>query len=203
MGYSVALGAHPPKYGLEVMMGHINNLVVEMVRDNLGDDTVLEMFDTAGIAPRFYKPEVIYSDDEFQALFKGAQRVFDVDSEAAEEAFAEYFMQVSPEMFPAIFTQAGCAKELFEKIPIIHQSFPAAASQSDYVDKVVITESSHDRVVFEYDSPNRLCITLRRLAQLVLAYYGEQGIVTEIGCQKSGSPHCQVIVTFNRDHEQE
>lgn len=179
------------------MMGHINNLVVQMVRDNLGEDRVADLFNSAGLEARKYQPEVIYPDDDFQALFKGAQEVFGVDRETAERAFSQYFMEVSPKMFPAIFDQAGSARGLFEKIPMIHRNFPAAASQEDYQDKVFIVESDPARVVIEYDSPNRLCITMRTVAGLAMDYYGEKGSVTETACQKNGDPRCRLVMEFD------
>ena len=179
------------------MMGHINNMVVQMVRDNLGEDAVGELFKAAELEERSYSPEVIYPDQEFQALFRGAQKVFGVDSDTAERAFSKYFMEVSPKMFPAIFEQAGSARGLIERFPIIHRNFPEAASQEEYRDKVFILESEPSRMVLEYDSPNQLCILLRAVAGLVLEYYGEQGSVTETACQKNGAPRCRVVLEFD------
>ncbi len=178
-------------------MGHINNMVVQMVRENLGEDAVGELFAAAGLEERSYSPEVIYPDQEFQALFRGAQTVFGVDSDTAERAFSKYFMEVSPKMFPAIFEQAGSARGLFERFPIIHRNFPEAASQQEYREKVFILESEPDRLVMEYDSPNQLCITLQTIAGLVLEFYGEQGSVTETACQKKGAPRCRVVMEFD------
>lgn len=178
------------------MMGHINNLVVQMVHENLGDDGVARLFEHAGLTPRRYQPEVIYPEAEFQALFRGAQKVFGVDSETGERAFSKYFMHMSPKMFPAIFKYAKSARELLEKVPDIHRNFPSAASQGDYQDKLFVAASTPERLVFEYDSPNQLCITLQTVASLVLEYYGEAGAVGETTCTKLGAPRCRVVVEF-------
>ena len=179
------------------MMGHINNLVVEMVRDSLGAEAVDRLFAEAGLEARRYQPEVIYPEEEFQALFRGAQAVFGVAADAAEEAFAGYFMKRSPEMFPAIFEQAGSARGLIARIPTIHRNFPASASQGDYRDKVVITESRPERIVLHYMSPNQLCETLQHVAKITLDYFGERGAVRETSCQKDGAPHCNIVVEFH------
>jgi hypothetical protein len=179
------------------MMGHINNLVVELVRDTLGADAVVKLFEAANLKQRRYQPEVIYPEPEFQALFKGAQVVFGVDSDAAENAFAEYFMRRSPEMFPAIFEQAGSARGLIERIPTIHRNFPASVSQSEFREKVRIHESTPGRVVLHYESPNHLCLTLRSVAERCLTYFGETGSVRETSCQKAGAPHCRIVVEFH------
>jgi hypothetical protein len=179
------------------MMGHINNMVVQMVRENLGEEGVAKLFEHAQLPPRHYQPEVIYPEPEFQALFKAAQAVFGVDSDVAEKAFSKYFMHVSPRMFPAIFKHAKSARQMLEKIPSIHRNFPSAASQGDYQDKVFIAESTADRIVIEYDSPNHLCLTLQTVAGMVLDYYGETGLVSETACQKQGAPRCRVVVEFH------
>lgn len=179
------------------MMGHINNLVVELVRENLGEDGVQNLFQAAGLGSKTYQPELIYPDEEFQALFRGAQQVFGVDAEAAEEAFAKFFVEVSPRLFPAMFELAGSARGLMERIPIIHQNFPAAAAQTSYEDKVFVTESTAERLVLEYDSPNQLCTTLRLVAGHVLDYYGETGDVNETQCQKHGAARCRVVIDFH------
>ena len=180
------------------MMGHINNMVVQMVRENLGEEGVAKLFAHAQLDPNTkYQPEVIYPEVEFQALFKGAQAVFGVDSETAEKAFSKYFMHVSPKMFPAIFKHAKSARQMLEKIPGIHRNFPSAASQGSYQDKVFITESTPERLVFEYDSPNQLCVTLQTVASIVLDHYGEVGEVSETACSKLGAPRCRVVVAFH------
>ena len=180
------------------MMGHINNMVVTMVRENLGEEGVAKLFAHAQLDPSTkYQPEVIYPEAEFQALFKGAQAVFGVDSETAEKAFSKYFMHVSPKMFPAIFKHAKSARQMLEKIPGIHRNFPSAASQGSYQDKVFITESTPERIVIEYDSPNQLCVTLQAVASIVLDYYGEIGEVSETACSKHGAPRCRVVIAFH------
>jgi hypothetical protein len=179
-------------------MGHINNMVVQMVRENLGEEGVAKLFEHAKLDPATkYQPEVIYPEPEFQALFKGAQAVFGVDTDTAEKAFSKYFMHVSPRMFPAIFKHAKNARQMLEKIPSIHRNFPSAASQGSYQDKVFITESTPERIVLEYDSPNQLCVTLQTVASIVLDYYNEVGEVSETACQKLGAPRCRVVVAFH------
>ncbi len=181
------------------MMGHINNLVVELVRESLGPDSVGALFAAAGLPPRRYQPEVIYPEAEFQALFRGAQSVFGVDAAAAEIAFARFFMERSPQMFPAIFAHCGSARSLMENIPLIHRNFPASASQGEYREKVTIHESTPERIVLDYCSPNQLCLTLRTVARHCLEFFHEAGSVTETHCQKDGAPFCRVVVEF---HEQ-
>ncbi len=183
------------------MMGHINNLVVEMVRESLGADAVEKLFAESGLEHRRFQPEVIYPEEDFQALFAGAQAVFGVDAAAAEEAFAGYFMKRSPEMFPAIFEQAGSARGLIEKIPTIHRNFPASASQGDYRDKVEITESTPERITLRYMSPNQLCATLCHVGGICLDFFHEKGKVYHRCCAKEGAEYCEIVVEFHGKKE--
>lgn len=105
-------------------------------------------------------------------------------------------MEVSPVMFPAIFNVAGNARSLFEKVPTIHKQWPAAVSAKEFREKLYILESSKERLVFKYDSPNHLCGVLRFVAQGVLAHYREEGTVTETQCALKGAPWCEIEVRF-------
>lgn len=178
------------------MMGHINNLVVQLVRENLGEDGVKRLFEELKKEPVRFQTEVIYSEDEFQKLFAAAQTVFGVDSDTAEKVFAKYFVDMSPKLYPAIFRNAKSARELFEKVPLIHRNFPAAASRGTYKDKLFILESKPEHMILEYDSPNQLCVTLQTVAGHILAYYGEVGEVRESACKKEGAPRCRIQIDF-------
>jgi hypothetical protein len=181
---------------IDLMMGHINNMLIRMVEKHHGSEGVLQLFELAGLPPKQYQPEVIYSEEEFQALYEGAKELYGVGDEAAQRAFSDYFMEASPAMFPGIFEVAGNARGLFEKVPTIHKQWPSAASAKDFRDKLYILESGDERLVFKYDSPNHLCRVLRFVAEGVLAYYGEKGTVTEAQCALEGAPWCEVEVRF-------
>jgi hypothetical protein len=180
----------------DIMMGHINNLLIQMVEKSLGAERVGQLFTLAGIPRKRYQPEVVYPEEEFQALYRAAKEMFGVDDEAAQKAFSDYFMQVSPVMFPSIFKYAGSARGLFEKVPTIHRQWPSAASAKDFREKLSILESGRERLVFKYDSPNHLCGVLRFVAEGVLAYYGEPGLVSETQCALKGAPWCEIEVRF-------
>jgi hypothetical protein len=178
------------------MMGHINNLLIHMVEKHHGCDGVSRLFMLAGIPKKEYQPEVVYPEEEFQALYNAAKELYGVGDEPAQKAFSDYFMEVSPVMFPAIFKFAGNARGLFEKVPTIHKQWPSAASAKDFREKLFILESSRERFVFKYDSPNHLCGVLRFVAEGVLAYYREKGTVTETRCALKGAPWCEIEIRF-------
>jgi len=179
-----------------VMMGHINNLLIRMVEKHHGAEGVSRLFTLAGLTETRYQPEVVYSEAEFQALYKAAKALYGVGDEAAQKAFSDYFMEISPAMFPAIFKFAGNARGLFEKVPTIHRQWPSAASAKDFREKLSVLESTEARLVFKYDSPNHLCGVLRFVAEGVLAHYRETGTVTETQCALKGAPWCEIEVRF-------
>lgn len=178
------------------MLGHINNLLIQMVEKDHGAEGVSQLFAIAGIPRATYQPEIVYSEEEFQALYEATKSLYGVGDDAAQRAFATYFIEASPRMFPAIFELAGGARGLFERVPTIHKQWPSAASAEHFREKLHILESSQERLVFKYDSPNHLCGVLRFVAQGVLDYYGEDGRVTETQCALAGAPWCEVEVRF-------
>jgi len=178
------------------MMGHINNLLIRMVEKHHGADGVSRLFTMAELTEKRYQPEVIYPEEEFQALYKAAKELYGVGDEAAQKAFSDYFMEMSPVMFPAIFKIAGNARALFEKVPTIHRQWPSAASAKDFREKLSVLESTEARLVFKYDSPNHLCGVLRFVAEGVLVHYRETGTVTETQCALHGAPWCEIEVRF-------
>ena len=178
------------------MMGHINNLLIQMVKKHHGSDGVSRLFDLARIQEKQYQPEIVYPEGEFQSLYEAAKQLYGVDDETAQKAFSDYFMEVSPVMFPAIFKIAGNARSLFEKVPTIHRQWPSAASAGDFREKLSVVQSSEERLIFKYDSPNRLCGVLRFVSEGVLAYYRQKGTVTETQCANKGAPWCEIEVLF-------
>jgi hypothetical protein len=179
-----------------VMMGHINNLLIHMVEKHHGPEGVSQLFALSGITKTQYQPEVVYPEEEFQALYGAAKELYGVEDEAAQKAFSDYFMEVSPVMFPAIFNFAGDARGLFEKVPTIHRQWPSAASAKDFREKLSVLKSTKTLLTFKYDSPNHLCGVLRFVAEGVLAHYQEKGTVTETQCALKGAPWCEIEVRF-------
>ncbi len=104
---------------------------------------------------------------------------------------------MSPKMFPSIFEKAGNARALFEMVPVIHRQWPSAAAAADFRDKVWIEASSADRLLFRYESPNRLCGVLLHVAERVLTHFKEEGSVSEIECVNSGAQARKIEALFS------
>lgn len=182
------------------MMGHIHMLLIGMVRKHHGEEGVQKLFEFANIPKQEFRTEEIYPEKQFQSFYAATKKLYGVDDEAAQKAFSDYFMEVSPKMFPAIFKEAKNARGLFEKVPLIHKQWPSAASMGEFKEKLSILVSEKDRIVYKYDSPNRLCMVLRHVAEGVLSYYKESGVVSETKCVLKGARWCEVEIKFNNSN---
>jgi len=167
-----------------------------MVRTHHGEEGVDRLFDIAGVKRTEYHTEVVYPESDFQSLYGAALRLYGVDDDTAQKAFSDYFIEISPTLFPAIFKVSGSARGLLERVPLIHKQWPTAASMTEFREKLWIIESGPRHLRYKYDSPNRLCGVLRYVAEGVLRYYREEGSVVEPRCVRRGDPWCEVEVRF-------
>ena len=134
-------------------MGHIHMLLIGMVRKHHGDEGVVKLFEYANLPMKDYRIEEIFPESEFMALYNAAKKTYGVDDEAAQYAFADYFMEESPKLFPAIFKLAGNSLGLFKKVPTIHKQWPSAAFIGDFKEK--LTTCSIMNTKSEDDSEER------------------------------------------------
>lgn len=178
------------------MMGHIQMLLIGMVQKHHGEEGVQKLFELANLPKQTFRTEVIYPDEQFQSLYAATKKLYGVDDETAQKAFSDYFVEVSPKMFPAIFKEAKNARGLFERVPIIHKQWPSAASMSKYKERISVLVSEKDRLVYKYESPNNLCGVLRHVAEGFLSYYKESGVVSETQCARRGAQWCEVEIRF-------
>ncbi|MEM7311357.1 MAG: heme NO-binding domain-containing protein [Planctomycetota bacterium] len=174
------------------------NLLVQFVAELGGDETVRRIFEAAEVEAQEYRFEQVYPEEEFGALVAAGLEVLDVDVPTLEREFAEYFMRVSPELFPAIFELSGDARTLLKRIPTLHRSIPSAANRAAYRDKLFVEDCGEGGIRMRYDSPHRLCGFLKHLTRLTLEYYGEAGDVHEVECSRDGKSACVVEVTFDK-----
>ncbi len=179
------------------MMGHVCDLLLKFVAELGGEAAVAKVVARAGVEPKAYRFERFYPEEEFRALLSAAMEVLGVTAAQAEHAFAEYFMRVSPKLFPAIFTLSGDARTLLERIPHLHRSIPPAAGDA-FHEKLVVAATGPDWMEYAYDSPHRLCSFLIHSSRLVLAHYGETGEVAERECARRGAARCLVRIRFDR-----
>lgn len=179
------------------MMGHLMNLVVSFVREVKGPGAVEPLFRGAGLTPTAYRFEAIYPEDDFARLLASAVQVCGVTPAQAEVAFADYFMRVSPELFPSFFAISPDTRTFLERLPALHRMLPEAAARVTFRDKVRVEPRPAGGIVFHYDSPHRLCVLLERLLHKLLQHYGETGDVVQRLCARQGAAECVFDVTFH------
>jgi hypothetical protein len=179
------------------MMGHVINLLLELVRENAGDKAVDEVFEVAHIEPADYRFEVLYPEDEFASLLAACIKVLGVTPYEAEIAFAEYFMRVSPQLFTAYFEVSPSTRVFLERLPELHRSLPKAASELPFKDKVTLTGFGSNTIRLGYDSPHQLCKFLIHAIGLLFKYYGETGDCIELCCAREGARRCEIEVRFH------
>ena len=178
------------------MMGHVLNLLVQCVRE-IDPEAVPKIFEHAGVEQlEEYRFEEVYPEETFGKLVVSTLEVLDVDVPTLENTFAEFFIRVSPQLFPAIFELSGDARTLLARIPHIHRSIPTAAGSQLFKDKLTVVENDEEHLLLRYDSPHKLCGFLQRLANLTLEYYGNEGEVAELQCSREGHDACLVEVRF-------
>ena len=180
------------------MMGHVMNMLTDFLDEVGGPQATQAIFERAQIERKSYRFEVVYPEEEFGALVGAALEVLDLEVPDVEKAFAEYFMRVSPELFPAIFELSPDAKTLLQRVPILHKSIPSAASRKEYHEKLVVEETGEMQLRMHYDSPHRLCGFLKHLLQLTLDFYDEKAHISEHACAREGAPVCLIDVEFQR-----
>lgn len=178
------------------MMGHVITLLTQFIEECGGEAAVAATYERAGIPRHSYRFDTSYAEEDFSKLLHAGIAVLGATPEQAEEGFARFFLRVSPQLFPAIFTQSGNARTLLERIPHLHRSIPAAASRSNFIEKLGIHSTTHDSFVYSYRSPHQLCHFLRRACELTLEHYGESGEVRELACARSGADACLVEIRF-------
>lgn len=178
------------------MMGHVINLLVQFLREVADEETVDRIIERAGLRNEEYRFEHAYPEEEFSALLATAVLELGIQPDDAQVAFAEFFMRVSPEYFPAIFKLAGDARTLLERIPHLHRSIPKAADAENFTEKLIVDSSDADSITFRYESPHRLCTFLRRACRLSLDHYGEDGEIRTMSCKNKGDASCHIRVAF-------
>jgi hypothetical protein len=178
------------------MIGHVINLLVHFVGEKGGDTAVDQVFERSGVPRTEFRFDVVYPEETFAAILKASVETLGVTPEQGERAFAEYFVRVSPTLFPDVFRSAPDARRLLASIPALHNSIPSAATRGAYREKLVVEENTPSRLVFRYDSPHRMCRFLMRGSELVLEHYNERGQIEELECARKGAPACRVAVRF-------
>lgn len=184
------------------MIGVIQRVLVDLVRERRGEAGAARFLADAGLAADFqFRIDTDYDDAQCLALFAAAGRVLDLPQGALFEAYADIFVRRSRVMFPAFYSLARSSREFLRRQPAIHNSFAAGlrdeAARRHVTDKFSIAEDGAD-LVTTYRSANGLCGLYRALATRVIADYGEEAEITDELCVARGDAHCRLRLHWTR-----
>ncbi|MDI9819035.1 MULTISPECIES: heme NO-binding domain-containing protein [unclassified Legionella] len=184
------------------MIGLIQKLLIEMISDLKGPETADQVKLLAQISTdKQFQMNNVYSDEEWQRLFKASQDVLNLTQEQVEELYADYFGKDVVKRFPTWFQMSKNSYELLSIQPTIHNCF--ATSLVDIERRKAITdkfliEKYPNEIITHYRSPNKLCGLYKGLAHWVINYYKDKALIKENKCLKSGDDECEIHIQWTK-----
>lgn len=177
------------------MIGLIQSILLDMVRELGGDAALAEVKRRAELAPEFeYRIDTDYDNDEARRLLESACAVLGIDQEQAFKHYARYFLRNVLTRFPAFFDISNNARELLARQPAIHNMLASglrdAAKREAINDKFAVNDPPNAPLEVHYRSGNSWCGLYIALAHEVGAHYGETLDIRVEKCRKRGDPEC-------------
>lgn len=177
------------------MIGVIQRVLVDVIREHGGDAAVVAIAGRAGLQgePEF-RIDRDYDDAECLRLIEATAEHFELTEDALYRIYADRFIRESRERFPMFYQMSANAREFLERQPRIHSTLAASlrteASRDRVRDKFDVRVEGDDLQVV-YRSPNRLCGLYEALFYRLLEEFGETGTLQVKACQKRGDPACE------------
>ncbi len=184
------------------MVGLMQKLLFNMIRDLAGEETLAKIKQQAQLPPdQEYQMNNVYSDEEWRHLLEVALNVLGMTTEQGDEVFAAYFLKETIQRFPTWFTMSKNSYEFLSIQPTIHNCFATSvldkASREAINDKFKI-EQLPNQLITHYRSPNQHCNLYKALAKLVLKHYKDEADIEEKTCMKQGASECEIHITWTR-----
>ncbi len=184
------------------MLGLIQKVLLDLVEEKAGAGAVAEVRRRGGVPPdRIFRIGEVYSDEEWQRLWRAACDVLHTSEGEATDAYAEVFMRDALSRFPMWFELSANSREFLERQITIHNVFSSGVrdpgARKAVVDKFRI-EKHEDEIVTHYRSPNRFCSLYKSLARWLFRHYGDEAIVEEHKCMLHGDEECEIHVTWKK-----
>lgn len=183
------------------MVGLIQKILVDMIKDITNEETLNEIKKLANIPlDREFQINVVYSDEEWQKLFKATLSVLKITDEQADEVYAKYFLKDSLERFPTWFQMSKNSYEFLLIQPTIHNCFATGVADQKHRDAIndkFKVEKFPGKIITHYKSSNNHCGLYMKLAQEVINHYKDQAIIEEKKCMKSGGDECEIHVQWS------
>ena len=184
------------------MIGVIQRVLVDLVRERAGEGAATELLAAAGLPADFrFRIDHDYDDQQCLALFGVAGDRLQLAPAELFAAYAELFVRQSRVMFPAFYALAENSRDFLRRQPRIHNSFAAGlkdeTARRTVNDKFSVTEEGDD-LITTYRSANGLCALYHALALQVVAGYGDSVVITDELCTSRGDDHCRMRLHWIR-----
>lgn len=186
------------------MIGLIQKVLMDLVRDQGGEQAVQAVCARAGVDPATgFRIDTDYADIECLALMEATGDYFGLDETTLYQRYADHFIVASRRLFPMFYQMSGSAREFLQRQPRVHATLASSLrneeSRERVRDKFAVDEDG-DALMVTYSSPNRLCGLYEALFQRLLAEYGETGTFEIKACQKQGADACRFCLRTEAVH---
>lgn len=184
------------------MVGLIQKILVDMIR-NLANEESLNEIKTLANVPldKEFQINAVYSDEEWQNLFKATLKVLNVTHEQANEVYAKYFLKDALERFPTWFQMSKNSYEFLLIQPTIHNCFATGVADQKHRDAIndkFKIEKLPEKIITHYKSSNHHCGLYMKLAQEVINHYKDEAIIEEKKCMQDGHDACEIHVQWSK-----
>lgn len=176
------------------MIGLIQKVLIDLVRDQGGDEAVQAICRRADVPPeREFRIDTDYDDAECLRLIEATGDHFGLDEQTVYRLYADRFIRESRALFPMFYQMSPSARDFLKRQPKVHATLASSLRSEESRDRVrdkFSIEEVGDTLVVTYRSPNRLCGLYEALFERLLEEYGETGRFEVTSCQKHGDPVC-------------
>lgn len=161
------------------MIGLVQKVLVDLVREAGGEPALQAMFDRAGVLRDWYfRIDTPYPDEEFLRLFEACGEVLELSRDELMEAYADAFSRDTLARFPAFFRMARDSREFLRRQPTIHNTFATGLVDPEerrrVRDKFSVEDRPDGSIVTTYRSKNGLHAFYVALARRVVEHYGDE-----------------------------
>lgn len=175
-------------------MGVICDILCRFAEEKGGRAGLESIRQEAGLPGREFRWEEIVPEKDWQALLDAAAKGLGVDRDTAERVFAEYAIGVLSDKFGSLFRACDTPLDFLRRVPKIHLDFPSSMGAATR-EKLKLASDQGNRIVYHYDSPNRLCVFLTALAEQVFKKYKATDYsIEETRCKKRGAARCEIVI---------
>jgi hypothetical protein len=186
------------------MIGLIPKVLVDLIKQQVGDDKLNEIFSLADIEKN--QPYLInkqYTDQEWQSLFKATLTVLEINEDTAYQLYAKSFINYAIRMFPTWFEMCDTSIDFLKLQPLIHNGFYSGLSSNvdrkKLQDKFILQPVDDNHLLIKYCSPNKLCKLYIQLAMELSNYYQDKLMISHDTCMLIGDEKCCLHVEWSKE----